>query len=161
MFRNEAFGDGFSADYESTIISISLREDEIMSTFADLQDARAYFAGDLFAIENGVQIEELTSDSCLCSLNLTDHHRNAMGAVMGGVIFTLADLAFAVSANNDHHPTVSMTSTVHFLSPVRGKQLYARTRRVKTGRNSAVWEVEIRDELGTNIALLTGTGFKL
>ena len=84
-----------------------------------------------------------------------------MGAVMGGVIFTLADLAFAVSANNDHHPTVSMTSTVHFLSPVRGKQLYARTRRVKTGRNSAVWEVEIRDELGTNIALLTGTGFKL
>ena len=132
-----------------------------MGTFASLEAAREYFAGDVFAIENGVRIEALTDDSCLCCLTLTEHHRNAMGAVMGGVIFTLADLAFAVSANNDHHPTVSMTATVHFLSPVKGRQLLARSRRIKNGRASAVWEIEIRDDLGTNVALFTCSGFKL
>lgn len=132
-----------------------------MGTFANLEEARVYFAGDVFAIENGVRIEELKEDSCLCSLKLTEHHRNAMGAVMGGVIFTLADLAFAVSANHDHHPTVTMSVTVNFLSAARGNQLFAETRRIKSGRTSAVWQVEIHDECGTDVALFTGTGFKL
>jgi len=35
----------------------------------------------------------------ICSLTLEAKHKNALGAVMGGVYFTLADFAFAVASN--------------------------------------------------------------
>ena len=37
-----------------------------------------------FATENGAVIEEISNHSAVCSLVITDSHRNAMGAVMGG-----------------------------------------------------------------------------
>lgn len=54
------------------------------------------FENDRFATENGAVIEEVEEHYAKCSLKLGSHHRNAMGAVMGGVYFTLADFAFAV-----------------------------------------------------------------
>ena len=57
------------------------------------------FENDRFATENGAVIEEVEEHYAKCSLKLGSHHRNAMGAVMGGVYFTLADFAFAVAAN--------------------------------------------------------------
>ena len=64
-----------------------------------LEEVRRIFAGDRFATENGAVIEEIGDHSATCSLVITDSHRNAMGAVMGGTYFMLADFAFAVAAN--------------------------------------------------------------
>ena len=54
-----------------------------------LEEARAYFQNDHFATENGAVIDELGDDYAICSLTLTDRHRNALGNVMGGVCVTL------------------------------------------------------------------------
>ena len=51
------------------------------------------FENDRFATENGAMIEEVEEHYAQCSLKLGSRHRNAMGAVMGGVYFTLADFA--------------------------------------------------------------------
>ena len=64
-----------------------------------LQEVRHTFENDRFATENGAVIEEIGNHSAVCSLVITDSHRNAMGAVMGGTYFMLADFAFAVAAN--------------------------------------------------------------
>ena len=64
-----------------------------------LEGVRKIFEGDRFATENGAVIEEIGDHSATCSLLITDSHRNAMGAVMGGTYFMLADFAFAVAAN--------------------------------------------------------------
>ena len=132
-----------------------------MSTFSSLEDARTYFENERFAMQNGMQIDELSEDSCTCSMVIEDYHRNALGGVMGGAIFTLADLAFAVSANHDHHPTVAQNVLINYLNGSRGEVLYAKTTRVKSGRTSSVWQVSVTDDLGKDIALFTGTGFKL
>ena len=132
-----------------------------MSTFLSLEDARTYFENERFAMQNGMQIDELTEDSCTCSMVIEAYHRNALGGVMGGAIFTLADLAFAVSANHDHHPTVAQNVLINYLNGSRGEVLYAKTTRVKSGRTSSVWQVSVTDDLGEDIALFTGTGFKL
>ena len=47
------------------------------------------FAKDRFATCNGAVIDEVGEHYAKCSLKLEDIHRNAMGAVMGGVYFTL------------------------------------------------------------------------
>ena len=132
-----------------------------MGTFANVEEAREYFIGERFAMANGMVIDELDSNSCTCSMEIQDYHRNALGGVMGGAIFTLADFAFAVSANNDHRPTVAMNVDIHYLSGSQGSRLYARSARVKDGRSSSIWQVTVTDDLGRDIALFTGTGFKL
>ena len=70
-----------------------------MQSDKTLAEVRKIFEGDRFATENGAVIEEIGERSAVCSLTITDSHRNAMGAVMGGVYFMLADFAFAVAAN--------------------------------------------------------------
>lgn len=90
-----------------------------------LDQARAYFKGDRFATENGAVIDEVTDTYAVCSLTLNDRHRNAMGNVMGGVLFMLGDFAFAVASNFGKHPTVSTTSQITFLRPAQGNRLTA------------------------------------
>lgn len=63
-----------------------------------LEEVRKIFEGDRFATENGAVIEEIGDHSATCSLIIKDSHRNAMGAVMGGTYFMLADFTFAVAA---------------------------------------------------------------
>ena len=77
-----------------------------MATFSGTEEAVKYFEGDKYAMITGVKLEELTDDHSLASLVLSDIHRNANGGIMGGVMFTLADFAFAVLSNNIHMPTV-------------------------------------------------------
>lgn len=64
-----------------------------------LDEVRKLFKKDRFATESGAVINEIGERYAKCSLKLSDSHRNALGAVMGGAIFTLADFAFAVAAN--------------------------------------------------------------
>ena len=61
-----------------------------------LDELRAFFAQDRFATENGAYVEEAGENYAKCSMELTDRHKNARGAVMGGVHFVLADFNFAV-----------------------------------------------------------------
>ena len=132
-----------------------------MSTFENLDQARAYFEGDRFATENGIAIDELSPNGAVCSLCIEDRHRNAEGGVMGGAIFTLIDLAFAVASNNVHKSTVAQQVSLNFLNGTRGKRLVARASCRKDGRSSCVYNVDVSDDLGRDIAQATVTGFKL
>ena len=132
-----------------------------MSVFHSIDDARAYFTGDRFALENGVVLDELCPSGAVCSMALSARHRNAEGGVMGGAIFTLIDLAFAVAANNVHRPTVAQQVSVNFLSGTRGARLIARADCKKDGRTSCVYNVDVTDDLGRDIAQAVVTGFKV
>ena len=131
-----------------------------MSTFKNIDEAREFFTGDTFAKANGIVIDELWEDGCLCSMELRDDHRNAVGGVMGGVIFTLGDFAFAV-ASNVHMTTVAQQVSISFLSGSRGSRLFARAKCRKDGRTSCVYNIDITDDLGRDVAQFIGTGCKL
>ncbi len=129
--------------------------------FTSLEEVREYFKNDKFATNAGMQVESFSDDEVICSVELTDDHKNANGGIMGGAIFTLADLAFAVLVNNIHKPSVAAQVSINYLSGAKGKKLYARSSCIKTGRSTTVASVDIYDELGTKVALFTGTAFKL
>ncbi len=132
-----------------------------MATFQSIEEARTYFEKDRFATENGIILEELNSDSAVCSLMLTDRHRNAEGGVMGGAVFTLIDLAFAAAASNVHKPTVAQQVSMNFLSAARGDKLTAKASCRKDGKTSCVYQVDVSDDLGRDVAQAVVTGFKL
>ena len=113
-----------------------------------IEEVRKVFQADRFATENGAVIEAIGDHSATCSLVLTDSHRNAMGAVMGGVYFMLADFAFAVAANWEKMGCVSLRSDISFLGSAKGDKLIAKAACVKEGRTTACYRVDVTDDLG-------------
>lgn len=132
-----------------------------MSEFKTLEEAREYFKGERFATAAGMHIDEMTDEYVICSVTLEDRHKNALGGIMGGAIFTLADLAFAVLVNNDHNPTVAQQVSINFLNMPKGRTMSAKAQFKKNGRSSAVVNVDVYDENDLAIAQFVGTGFKL
>ena len=133
----------------------------VLSTFDSIEEAREFFKGDKFATNMGVTLDELTEDSCICSLELCDDFKNAYGAVMGGAIFTLGDFAFAVLSNQLHRPTVGLQVSINYLSGSKGEKLIAKATARKNGRTTSVINVDITDDTGRDIAQFVGTGYKM
>ena len=126
----------------------------------DLLWARNTFANDRFATEAaGVVIEEAGDKVCHCSMVITPIHRNAAGGVMGGAIFTLADLTFAVAANFGGRMTVSISSNISFIGAAKGEKLMSSARCIKSGRSTCFYEITVDDDLGNKVAVVTITGF--
>jgi len=132
-----------------------------MRGFASIDDARAFFAGDRFATESGMTLEELDESHAVTSVEIGARHRNALGGVMGGAIFTLADLAFAALTNDRERSVVAQQVSVNYLAAPKGGRLFATARYKKDGRSSCVVNVDIVDDSGREIAQFVGTGFKL
>ena len=126
-----------------------------------IQEVRKIFEGDRFAMQNGAVIEEIGDHSATCSLVITDLHRNAMGAVMGGAYFMLADFAFAVAANWEKMGCVSLHSDISFLASAKGKKLIAKAVCIKDGKSTACYRVDVTDDLGNLSAVVTVTGYHI
>ena len=132
-----------------------------MRGFASIDEARAFFAGDRFATESGMTLEELDESHAVTSVEIGARHRNALGGVMGGAIFTLADLAFAALTNDRERSVVAQQVSINYLAAPKGGRLFATARYKKDGRSSCVVNVDIVDDSGREIAQFVGTGFKL
>ena len=125
-----------------------------------LDEIREIFARDRFATENGATVEAVDAGYAKCSLRITDRHRNAVGGLMGGVSFMLADFAFAVAVNHGEMSTVSLAASITYLGVPRGERLIAEARAVKEGRSTCYYRVALQDELGTPVAEVTINGFR-
>ena len=104
-------------------------------------------------------IEEVDDHYAKCSLKIENRHRNAMGAVMGGVYFTLADFALAVASNWQKMGYVSLNSEITYLTAAKGGKLIAEASCMKNGRTTGYYRIDVRDELGNLAAAVTATTF--
>ncbi len=126
----------------------------------NVEEARATFGADYYAAElTGVEILEADAGYAKCALKIEDKHRNALGQVMGGVFFTMADYAFAIASNFHQPPTVTQTSQIVYLSPVKGTTLYAQAERIRGGKRTCFYKIVITDDTGAQNAYVTTTGF--
>ena len=127
----------------------------------DLDRARRVFSRTVFATETtGCVIDAVGPGYARCSLRVGPGHLNALGHPMGGAVFTLADFAFGVASNFDRDVFVTTSAEVHFLTAARGEVLTAEAREIRSGRRTCLFEIRVRDELGTEAAYLTMSGLK-
>ena len=134
---------------------------EEMKTMKPSEEIVRFFEKDRFAAETGAVIDEIDDRYARCSLTLEAKHKNALGAVMGGVYFTLADFAFAVASNWQGDTMVSLNSQIAYLGAAKGNMLIAEAVCLKDGRTTAYYEIRIKDELGNTAAVVSTTGYKL
>ena len=119
-----------------------------------LEESRAFFAADRFAME------EVSENGARCSMPLTPMHLNAGGVAQGGAVYTLCDTTFAVAANACGTLTVSQCADMHYLRPGTGERLFAEAICVSAGRSTCLYRVEVTDGAGALVAVCMVTGFR-
>ena len=117
------------------------------------REAREYFKKDLFATKvTGVVIEEADVNMARCSLALTPDHMNTLSIPMGGAIYTLADLTFAIASNIGGIPTVTMTTEITFRKPSKGRKLYSSTEMLSDDGRDCWFLITITDDENIHVA---------
>lgn len=97
-----------------------------------------------YARLNGLVITDVWEDGARVVMEIEGKH-NPFGAVHGGAIFTLADQAFAISANQTDVIQVALSAKISYLSPPRGR-LEAISRKVAETPCCTIFDVEVFDE---------------
>lgn len=93
-------------------------------------------------------------------VRLKPEHLNNWGSAHGGLLFSLADSAFALASNSHGPLAVALSAHIEFLRPSRvGELLVATAAEVNRTHRTGVYRIEVRrgDDL---IALFTGTVFR-
>ena len=129
-----------------------------------LEEVKEFFQNDVYATgTTGIEILEAHPGYAKVSLSIDERHMNAANRVMGAVYYTMADFAFAVANNYDMEEavTVTLSSQISFLSAAKGNRLFAEARVLKEGYGTTFYTVEVMDELGTQIAVVSSSGYRM
>ncbi|WP_156883106.1 hydroxyphenylacetyl-CoA thioesterase PaaI [Rhodovulum sp. P5] len=119
--------------------------------------ARAMWDGDRAVHRLGITRERVAPGTAVLSLEVSPDMANGHGIAHGGVIFTLADSAFAYACNTYNQATLAQHCAITYLAPARiGDRLTAHAREVtRTGR-SGLYDVTVADQDGRTIAEFRG-----
>jgi 3-hydroxybutyryl-CoA dehydrogenase len=101
-------------------------------------------------------VEQVSPGSAMVRMRVRPEMVNGHGVCHGGLIFTLADSAFAVACNTHNRRTVAQGADITFLAPAHeGDDLLAvATERYRSGRTGICDVTVYRD--GTTIAEFRG-----
>src|SRR5256714_12666881 len=105
----------------------------------------------------GVAIEEARADYARISMVVRADMLNSHGIAHGGMIFALADTAFAYVCNGANHASVAAQASIVFLDKVQeGETLIAEASEVAREGRTGVTRVRVRTSDGRAIAEFTG-----
>ena len=105
----------------------------------------------------GIRIEEARAGYARLSMEVRAEMLNGHRIVHGGMIFALADTAFAYVCNGKNEKTVAAQASIVFLgSANEGETLIAEGEEAATAGRSGVTRVSVRTSDGRPIAEFTG-----
>jgi len=105
----------------------------------------------------GIKIEEARGGYCRLSMTLRDDMLNGHRIAHGGMVFALADTAFAYVCNGRNERSVAAQANIVFLGTANaGETLVAEAEEVAREGRSGVTRVSVRTDGGRAIAEFTG-----
>ncbi|HMG47207.1 MAG TPA: hydroxyphenylacetyl-CoA thioesterase PaaI [Allosphingosinicella sp.] len=119
--------------------------------------ARAMLAAEGTGPAWGVEIEEAREGYARIRMRLTPAMLNGHGIAHGGMVFALADTAFAYACNSRNLRTVAAQASIVFLDAAKqGEVLIAEAREAALVGRSGVCTVSVRTAEGRAIAEFQG-----
>lgn len=105
----------------------------------------------------GIVIEEARVGYCRLSMTLRDDMLNGHRTAHGGMVFALADTAFAYICNGKNVRTVAAQASIVFLNSAEaGETLIAEGEEVATAGRGGVTRVTVKTSDGRPVAEFTG-----
>ena len=105
----------------------------------------------------GLDIDEVRENYARVSMIVRPDMLNGHGFAHGGMIFALADSAFAYVCNGANHASVAAQASIVFLDKVReGEIIIAEAEQVASEGRAGVTRVAVRTGDGRRVAEFTG-----
>lgn len=122
---------------------------------------KEFMSNDRFANFIGAELLEAANGTATAKLTIKEQHLNGVDITQGGVLFTLADLAFAAAANSRGKVAVMLTSSASFIkATVCGETIYAKASEISLHKRIATYHIDIKNEKGELIFILEGTAYR-
>ena len=124
--------------------------------------AKGMYAQDNAAQALGIRIEEMRPHYALARMIVRDDMLNSHGVCHGGIIFTLADTAFAYAANSENKATLAVSCNINFAAAVSvGAELTAVAEKKSRGGRTGIYDVTVTDNDGKTVALFRGNSYQV
>ena len=124
--------------------------------------AHHMFAQDAASKALGIIIEAVKPGSATATMTVTDAMLNGYKTCHGGMIFSLADSAFAFACNSQNQAAVAAGCTIDFLRPgVLGDQLSATATQRYQGKRSGIYYVEVTNQNAQLVAFFKGNSARI
>ena len=119
--------------------------------------AEAMAQGDKIHDTLGMERLEVSLGGAVFALDVTQAHANGHGICHGGVIFTLADSAFAYACNSHNDRAVAQHNSITYVAPAKiGDRLTATALELSRTGRSGITDVIVTNQAGETIALFRG-----
>jgi len=124
----------------------------------------AMYARDRASQMLGMRILEVAPGRARVSMTIRADMVNGHDICHGGLIFALADSAFAFACNSYNQSTVAAGATMDFLRPGKlGDELTAEAREVRRSERtgSGIYDVSVSNQRGELVALFRGRSHRV
>ena len=121
------------------------------------RSGRALYGGDRASHTLGMQVVSCGPGRAEVTMQVRADMVNGHAICHGGLIFALADSAFAFACNSHGDNTVAAGAAIEFLAPGREGDLLTAVavERWRAGR-TGIYEIEVRNQRAETIALFRG-----
>jgi acyl-CoA thioesterase len=124
--------------------------------------AEAMFARDRAAQALGIKIVRVQPGASLLTMTVRSDMVNGHHICHGGMIFSLADTAFAYACNSYNKNTVASACHIDFLAPAKeGETLEAEAVEQSAAGRTGVYDITVRNNHGKTIALFRGKSYRI
>ena len=116
---------------------------------------------DAFSRWLGVSILDVAPGMCTITMNVRTEMVNGFGTSHGGIVYSLADSAFAFAVNSTGNVAVAVDCTMSYpVAVLPGDVLTARAVEQSRTRNLAFCEVVVTNQGGIVVGLFRGTAYR-
>src|SRR6266702_5716907 len=124
--------------------------------------AEALFARDMASRMLGIRVVGVKPGHARLTMTVRADMVNGHRICHGGLIFTLADSAFAASCNSHNENTVTAAASIDFLAPAsEGDELSAEANELWRSGRSGLYEITVTNQRGERIALFRGRSHRV
>ncbi|HKS57200.1 MAG TPA: hydroxyphenylacetyl-CoA thioesterase PaaI [Steroidobacteraceae bacterium] len=124
--------------------------------------ARSMYAQDRASQALGMRILEIRPGYARLAMTVREDMVNGHKICHGGLIFTLADSAFAFACNTYDLVTVASSGSIEFLLPVRlDEELTAIAEERSRSKRTGVYDVAVRNQRGESVAMFRGRSHEI
>jgi acyl-CoA thioesterase len=121
----------------------------------------AMYARDLALQALGIEIVEIGEGFARATFTVRADMVNGHDVCHGGLLFTLADSAFAYACNSRNDSTVALQCSISFVAPARvGERIEAVARERTLGGRTGTYDVEVTGPNGS-VALFRGISYRI
>ena len=120
------------------------------------------FSTDAAAHALGMHVKAISPGQASVAMSVRADMLNGFGVCQGGLITTLADMAFAYACNSYNEMTVASGFDVDLLAPSRqGDLLTANAAVVSQAGRMGVYDVEVRNQANERVAVFRGRSYRI